>query len=232
MMMAAGATPVEFNPLTGIPWHTASWAGDPLWSNPGDGNEVATWRGVGRDFTNSTATEKPLYRSSSATMNNKPAVDFDGNNDKLYTPIFTAVTVPHSWVIIARWKATGLKDMLAWAGAGIMVGCTVANLHTFRLGGTQRNGSAADTNKHMFHGKCISGAADIYAVDNTDIISGVDAGNSSPTRLFIADSSTTTVRPGNQLVSFVGFYAGDVTAHANWGAFKTWAANEYALTLA
>lgn len=63
-MGAVGAHPDATPPSPfAVPWHTAAWAGDPLWANPGNGNEIDVIynRGTLRSASSTVAKLDPTY---------------------------------------------------------------------------------------------------------------------------------------------------------------------------
>ena len=96
---APGGMPLD------IDWHAAFWAEDPDWTNPGDGNSVASWKNAGSgDFGNATqgtASLQPIFHSSDAAFNGKPVVQGDTSDDYLVTGAGTEIAQPNTWVVIA-----------------------------------------------------------------------------------------------------------------------------------
>ena len=71
-----------FNPETDITWHSLFWAEgtDFVAEGYGDTDPITTWPNeTGEsDATQATGSRQPLYTASHASLNNQPAVDFDG----------------------------------------------------------------------------------------------------------------------------------------------------------
>lgn len=111
-----------FDPLS-ISWHTAFWAEDPNWTDPGDGNPVSQWddaSGNGRHATQATGSQQPTFRSSDAGYNNKPVVDADGG-DLLQTSAFgSPLSQPGTLVVVGSTESnlgvlvTGLTSTARW----------------------------------------------------------------------------------------------------------------------
>ena len=120
MHVLAAKQPVAggFDPLS-IAWHSAYWAEDPGWTNPGDGNAVTTWDDAtanGRDVTQATGTKRPLYRASVAALNGQPALEFDGTDDFLQTvSAFTVTSGTLTKVIIYQYRSHPGGNRHAWS---------------------------------------------------------------------------------------------------------------------
>ena len=74
-----------------LPWALALWASDSKWVPPADGARVASWRNAGTigGVSAGQAGNEPIYRASSANLNSKPAVEFDGVNTYMAGPNIT-----------------------------------------------------------------------------------------------------------------------------------------------
>jgi hypothetical protein len=108
LLGANAATAGAFDPLS-IPWHSAFWAEDPGWTNPGDGNPVTTWddaTGNGRSATQATATKRPLFRAAASVLNNQPSLEFD-LTDWLAQSAFTSVATGTVVIVGAAASAAG-----------------------------------------------------------------------------------------------------------------------------
>lgn len=93
----------SYNPLTSISWYAAWWAEDPDWTPPADGGAVSSWRNAGTNgvaATQGTGIKQPLYRASVASLNNRPAVDFDGSNDTLSSSFGETLSQPLTRVVV------------------------------------------------------------------------------------------------------------------------------------
>lgn len=213
-----------------ISWHTAAWASDPDWTDPGDGNAVSSWRdfsGNGRTFTQATGANQPTFRSSS--VNGFPAIDFNG----------------------MRWLDTGAFA----ANVGISVDvfmvaflpATTDVVFMDRSGGT--NGRAflgtdgADTDLRMFNGTSVSSAtvspganATLYAnfngsasdllLNGTSIITNQNCGNAGCGGVRLgADQSG--ARSSSVRIAFFGLYAGQLTT-TELDNLQAWAESAYA----
>jgi hypothetical protein len=70
-----------------------------------DGDPVATWPDegdLGVDLTQGTANRRPVYKA--ATFNDRPAVEFDGSDDRLQTADYAAaLSQPNTIVVVGEW---------------------------------------------------------------------------------------------------------------------------------
>lgn len=109
------------------------------------------------DLAQATSGKRPVYRASSASMNSKPIVEFDGTDDNLVSSAWTtALSMPNYIYVVARLRT------LTGSAVRILSSCHITqnNAHKFgwtslaiyRIGGG--NGSAtggtANTNAHAF----------------------------------------------------------------------------------
>jgi len=242
---AAGVPSTSFNPLTSITWKMAAWASDPLWSNPGDGNAVASWRdgsGNSKDLTQSDNAKKPTFNSSVAAFNNQAAVNFDETSDTMCSPQFTVATAPWTFVLIGLTERVGAPIADRWfvtgdnGSDGYTAGFGIYQTHWTMTQGTRCDSAATwDNSTHLFRMLGNSGSS-VLAVDETAVISGATTGTRHPAYVLLNDYMWTapdgTGNYINATVAFVGLYQGDITANGSWAAFKTWAGTTYGLTIA
>jgi hypothetical protein len=231
-----------FSPFA-VGWHTAVWADDPNWTNPGDGNAVAQWddgSGNARHLTQVTGNRQPLFRSSVALLNNRAAVDFDGVNDMLQSAAFTNVAQTHS---------------IIWIGKRDGVGGGANNERIIDL----TNGGPPNTSLFMkANGSTKWGIYAGSAISSSSLDQDTAAGHAirvkyaGASTALVVDGTTDTVNPGtgggtyftlgcnppndisaagNIHTAFAGLYAGDVTADGNWSSFVTWVSSYYGLTI-
>ena len=224
----------RFDPLKAIPWHSVFWAGDPAWSNPGDGNAVTTWRdgsGNGRDLGGS-GTARPLFRASVAALNNRPAVQGDGVDD-LLSVTFTSVPQPYSLVIVASMTG-GTFPSAAGGGAAtngsdmVLVYRSTSGFFKIFAGSADVGPTSGDANPRAFRA-LFNGASSALAVG-----SGVTTGNPGTraiNRLNVCGTPYTgaNVRSSGH-VAFVGLRSGDVTGDGGWPQLSAWLAHHYAVT--
>ncbi len=218
-----------------ITWYAAWWASDPLWSNPGDGNLVSSWRdlsGNARDVTQGNSTYQPTYRASYASLNNQPAVEF-GTTQYIATGNLTEGTAK-TVVAIARTSSVAAARWAVSANDGntaLLINRSAGTTKPTAYSGSFLNSTVTmDTNAHALYAY-FNGASSYIAVDATKT-----TGNSGGS----GHLGTTPVSLGNPVggsagingaLAFVGVYLGDIEAAANWAAFKAGITATYGLSL-
>lgn len=228
--MMGGVTPPP-----AISWHAAFWADD-LVASIADAGKVSVWpdrSGNSRALAQSDSGKQPALRHASSMLNRRPAVEFDGSDDFMRTATWSDVSQPISYVIIfhprslATYnavldKATNTEGMYfgiesgkwtLWAGSSVWSqGSASAGVSYAARALLHESSSRANIN-----GSALSAATWV--------------GNGKSNGLTIAAN-----RAGGSnspiTVAFAAMYAGDVTAHAKWGAFCAWVSAVYGLTLA
>lgn len=231
------AAAAAFDPSI-ITWHTAFWADDPSWSNPGDGNAVSSWRdfsGNSRTATQGTGGNQPIFRASTTNLNNRASVDFDGSNDFLVTASFTALSQPVSVVVVAEWKGgTGANDYLFNVGlpSDILAvlrrnsdGLWRANPGTTGLG-TISATAAGHAISIVFNNTSTS-----FRVDNNSANTG-GAGTRQAAQVHLGAFDSTPTEPGDYRIAFFGLYNGTVTSDGQWSTFKAALNTYYGTSLA
>jgi len=228
------AAPV-FDPFS-LGWEAAHWASDPMWSNPGDGNAVSSWRdgaGHGHTLTQSTPEYQPLYRNAVASLGGKPGVDFDGTNDYLKSDAFSFAQPMSIVMIVSGWVAGGGNRYLFGSGpppSVFMRGESSSALNVFA--GTILGASLSlDSGGHVYRG-FFNGASSVAAKDAATV-SGEAGPDGIPSAGFAIGAYAQTGIAGwaDINVAFVGVSAGDITANPNWAAFKTWVTSFYGITV-
>lgn len=219
-----------FDPLTSISWYEAHWAGDPLWSNPGDGSLVSSWRdgsGNARDASSSGAS-RPTYRATGGP-NSQPAVDF-GTSGTYMTGPSSTLSQTFSMVAVANFGVVDGTNryILSAPGAGVLLGYYnpgAGKVWRFHAGSSLTT-AAANTSSHLFVAVFNNASSKGY-VDATSW-SGT-AGSNSLSQLELSGFG-----PGfntcNGKIAFAATYSGDVTANSQWAAFKSWISSTYGIT--
>lgn len=208
-----------FNPLTSIPWYAAYWASDPNWTNPGDGNPVASWRdgsGNARDVVQAVGGTQPIYRSSVAALDNKPALEFSNKLLELASGSgFGTLAQPVSVVTVMQWVAPD-------SSTDVVIGTPTATPFLLRkntaglqlFGGSGlASGVLYDSNAHMFAGFFNNTAGSVtvdgltaYGASGSNSMEGISIGGNNGA----ASSQTLNV-------SFVGVFSGDIFGSTYWG---------------
>lgn len=200
-----------FNPLTQVTALHAVWASDPSWSNPGDGNPVDSWRNQsGGGDPASTSTARPIYRASVASLNNRPAVEFDGSNDfsavdiSDVNQIFKVVFVGG---LISGTTQKGLIGFGAAVGSGI--GTSSGDVYTLNVNGSGViSADTSDTTTSVWRATCNSTTSELWR-DEVSIATGiVGTGAMSWFKLGCQGSTSTHARFGNCYIAFCGIYDG------------------------
>lgn len=230
---------LPFNPVTSVAWFAAYWAEGTEFDAEGysDGNSVDNWPDeVGtNDLTNATAAEQPVFRSSVAALNNKPAIEDDGVDDHLDSPDFTDLTQPNTIVIVGKVDGD-LSQFQPFVDAAPVdttgrhtVGIINTPIDWIISAGTNQTGSAADTNAHLFIAT-FDGVSSTLEVDGVeDIAADAGADTLGSLRLF-HNFSDSTLRPLNGKIAFAGIKDGTLTAQEK-ADLEAWAADHYGITI-
>lgn len=218
--------PSAFNPLTYLSWHSAYWAEDPDWTNPGDGNAVSSWRdgsGNGRTVSQGTGTRQPIYRATG--IGSQPGVQFDGTDDWLASSSsFTATTGDLTKVMVLKPTATnsgrhfwsrgasgGRADGFVW---GTAWGAYSPATGIF-------SGGTVNTNAHLVI-ITFATAAEIV-VDGTQV--ATDSGSASLSGHTLA-SEPGGGSPWAGYIAFAGLYNGTLTSGQK-ADLLAWAQDHY-----
>lgn len=229
---AASGPPPDFNPNTQVSALHAMWAGDPSWSNPGDGNPVSSWRNEsGGGDPAATLTNRPTYRATVAGLGNKPALEFAAaSSQRLY--VDTADTAqPFKLVVVAIASAITGNPMLVGNAQGSANGLRLITTGPdWRLNwGNSVSGGTPDTVGHVFRAT-LDGVSSQLWVNEVSNFSG-NAGTQSITTLCIGAGATSTpvfsnFWDGN--IAFVGYYSG-ATSDASLSTLCSYLATHYGI---
>lgn len=238
MIMAAMAgqksEPPVFNPMTSMGWYAAYWAGDTNWTNPGNGNAVATWTdgsGNGRDLTQSTPADRPTFRSSTSVLNNKPTVEFNTQVLQCSDTIFGSLSQPDSIVMVFQSNTTdGTTDNYIDAFSGNrQIMRKRLGQYDIASGASTVPGAALDTNAHFWIGY-FNTSSSVNEMDGivqgTGSVGGQNLNGLTVGGGYNAGAASTV----DFHLAFLGIASGDIRSHARWADFKAWAANEYGVT--
>lgn len=236
----AAAAP-SFDPFASISWHTAVWADDPNWTNPGDGVAVAQWddgSGNARHLTQSNATHRPIFRSSVALLNNRAAVDFDGAGDFLSTATFTTVTTQLSLIWIGKRDGVGgggderLVDLVSAVSpyTSLYMSTSTGKWEAYANAKLTSSVSYDTTAGHAIRVK-YNGASSAINVDGTATTGSLGANNATRVCLGVYNTGGFSGE-GNIHTAFAGLYSGDITADGGWADFVSGVSDYYGLTIA
>lgn len=215
--ITASAVHSVFHPVNDIAWHAAFWASGNEFAALGlsDGGAVTTFpdeKGT-RDATQATASKKPTYRASVASLNNRPVVEFDGVDDALQTASWTGLA-SSTFVLVQRFLSaaggtTNIHiDGIASGNRQIAGYNSVGNWAQYS-GGTIRTDGASDTNPHFMVG--VFAATDTLDKDGSNVISA-DSGSHTLTGITMGARYDGAAAFGNVQLAFVGLKDGTLTA--------------------
>lgn len=106
LVPAGGGGGAAFNPLSpGFTWHSAYWAADPDWSDPGDGGLVDSWRNAGENASTLTASGglRPTYDAENVNWPaGVPTILFSGSQHMSVTFAGGAISQPNTIVVVGR----------------------------------------------------------------------------------------------------------------------------------
>jgi hypothetical protein len=201
-----------FNPLTQVTALHAMWAGDPSWSNPGDGNAVTSWRNEsGGGDPAAAGAARPIYRATVAGLGNKPAIEFDtATQQDLYVDVADTAQV-FKLVVVALASTVSGNPMIVGNAQGAANGLRIITTGTdWRLNwGNSVSGGTPDTNGHVLR-VTLDGVSSQLWVDEVSQFTG-NAGTQSLTALLIGAGATATPVFSNWFdgyIAFVAYYAG------------------------
>lgn len=152
---------------------------------------VTTWYDqstVNRNFTNSTAAAQPkIYDNATGviTKNGKPALLFDGVNDRMFTPIFTQLQ-PLTIYAVAAFQTVAIFKTIAGHGNAPVMGTGSPAKYRIFAGVTLADGNA-DTNQKILIG-IANGASSSISVNNL-LTTGNAGASGSNLNFFIGDRS-------------------------------------------
>jgi hypothetical protein len=236
LSVPVAATFPPFNPLERITWAAAFWASDPLWANPGDGSRVSEWRdgsGNGRNVSQATAGNRPLYVANHPQLNNQPAIEFlNTRPDRLTSSSFTAVAQPNTWVAVFRFTgATDTNEQMRLVdnnGIGASRQLMGGRNSTEYVGNAGSPGvltRAPNTEPSVM--VWYANGASSWVQVNGQRSGSVNSGANGVTGVGIGSDGGVSRLTAS--VAFIGLYSGDLTNDAQWTAFSTWAIHTYAI---
>jgi len=213
-----------------------SWAEDPAWTDPGDGNDITAWRSNGskaEDFGLSATGNAPVFRSSVAALNSRPAIQQTASQKFMLINAGVTPTKaqPNTFVIV-------INDTTASGSRSYFDGDTTS---------TSRNlVYNDDTNFGMFAGNVVtmasaeSGAMVIVTVfDGTSSVmrvNGAETAAGSTPGTYVLDGFRLGADFNDTTGTFDGHYAyaayfdGDLTADADFVAWEQKIMTYYGIT--
>jgi hypothetical protein len=243
-LAVTGVVAPSFNPVTDVAFTHVWYAGGAEFQALAlsNGAAVSTWPDEVGTLDAGTIAKDPVYASSLAGLNSKPAVTFAiaaGVGDALVTSSITTVNAPFSVVVVGYKTAA--------------TGGSAACFYTDGRNGTIRvtSGGNASANQQAFNGTSLLGSAvpatpfkelwvGYYHTSSGQVeVNGtVQATGATGTQGWDGftignrydDSSSSQRMDGS--IAFIGFYPGDVRSDGGWAGFKQWARDTYAMTIA
>jgi len=188
----------------------------------------------------SVGAAQPTYRGSVAALNNRPAVDFDGTDDRLEITAGVSLAQPFSvvWIgVVDSFSTHGgvLGFNSASASRRIFVASSGGN--KFGLNATNNSFSTATylTNNAYMVRTYVSGASSALSVNGTADALSTDPGSLAIDQLILgvgrlAPSTYTNFLDGQ--TAFLGIFPGDITASPRWPDFKAWCRIHYNIVIA
>ena len=211
-VIASGA----YDPLTAIPWHSAYWASDPGWSNPGNGNNVTTWddgSGSGNNVTTGSGTP-PVFRSSTAAFNSQSTVEFNVGTlgislgaSKISAPVTKVLIYNHTALTGAGQHVMSCYSAAAGRGSDFNWELSTAS-YVMYAGGSELKVGTPDTDAHCFF-NFYNGASSTMKQDGTTIGSGVDVGSNQTDGWLLGGHNGTPQLKGH--IAFAGVLARALT---------------------
>jgi hypothetical protein len=189
------------------------------------------------DGRQASASFQPTLRGSTAVLNNRPTVQFDGTDDRLEILTGVSLAQPFSVVWIGSHGVVGSNRRIAGfnsAGTGQAVGLTSTPNWSAQMGSTALTGGTPVANTGYMARFLINDASSVIAVNGSAVATGTVNGTLSVDQIILgagrtAPSSYAQFLQGH--TAFLGIYPGDITADPDWQKFKDWAALHYGITI-
>lgn len=221
-------------PPPAISWYAAFWADD-LAAAVADGGKVSVWAdrsGNGRSLTQADSAKQPIFRHASSLLNHRSAVEFDGSDDFMRTATWTDVAQVISYVIVFQPRTLVTYNAVldkATNTDGMYLGIESDKLVLW-AGSLDWSQGTASAGVSYAARALFNGTSSRANVNGSGLSSGTNVGLGKSNGLSVAANRVGGTNSAIT-VAFVAMYAGDVTGHANWGAFCAWVAAVYGLTL-
>jgi len=183
-----------------------------------------------------TGSFQPTYRGSVATLNNRPAVDFDGTDDRLEILTGVSLAQPFSVVWIGSYDAlTSARAVAGINSTSVNTRIGTNNVPNFSLNATSAiNGGTPLVNTGYMQRAYVNGASSDVVVNGTSQVIG-NAGASALDQIILGAGRTAPSTYANYFdgkTAFLGIFPGDITTHARWEDFKAWVRSHYGITVA
>jgi len=226
----------------GITWQLCTWTEDPAWTGlPPNLGRVASMRdasGNGLDPVQATAANQPAYITGDAHLGGRPSIR-GGYDTFLKSAAWSALSQPCSIVFIG-YMHTPYWDTASSGATAFDHGTTAGNgtLFAYTQSGhagklAYQTGTLVEGTRELRAGVYVAKGGASGAVSRNGVVNlSGNTGSNTLNRLSIGNLPTAGAFQkyanwGGW--AMVGVYDGDVTAHANWGAFLVDAERYYGL---
>jgi len=185
-----------------------------------------------------TGSFQPTYRGSVAALNNRPAVDFDGTDDRLEITAGVSLAQPFSvvWIgvpdtVAANRRIAGLNS----AGTGQAVGLTSTPNWSAQMGSAALTGGTPVADTAYMARFLLNNASSVIAVNGSAVATGTVNGTLAVDQIILGAGRTapsTYAQFQDGKTAFLGIFPGDITTHPRWPDFKAWCRIHYNIVIA
>ncbi len=219
---------LPFNPLTAVTWAAAGWANDPLWTNPGNGNPVDSWRNASGGGDMYTYTDSPIFRGSVTSYNNRAMVEFSSSSYQSMT-LSAPVNIAANYTLVIIGSMTSVSSTQALMGFGTSTynGVGMVDNKFF----ASSNPSAPmlsnytnDTSLHILTAKLGTASGELQ-IDGSTYASGNSVGSALYDVTIGMSLSNDVYLDGR--IAFWGVYSGNLIVNAKYGELIAWVGSYY-----
>jgi lysophospholipase L1-like esterase len=231
----------QLDPLQMLSWEFAYWAGNPAWSNPGDGVAVSAWPDAtanGWDLAQATGASQPIFRASTAAFNDRATVEFDGSNDSLFLASGVVLAQPFTLVVVGSVDTLNHRTFLDVHSSGssnaYYNGMNATSGYKWQMSqGTALRGGTPEAGVPVLYVARFDGSSSNLDIDGTTVATG-NAGTASLAEIRMGLSSTGAAgtAPLDGHIAFAAAFDGDPTEDELWPMFLAWVSAHYGITVA
>jgi len=184
-----------------------------------------------------TGSFQPTYRGSVAALNDRPAVDFDGTDDRLEIVSGVSLAQPFSvvWIgtadtVAANRRIAGLNS----AGTGQAVGLTSTPNWSAQMGAAALAGGTPVADTAYMARFLLNNASSVIAVNGSAVATGTVNGTLAVDQIILGagrSSAPAYAQFQDGKTAFLGIFPGDITTSPRWPAFKRWCSSYYGITI-
>jgi len=184
----------------------------------------------------SVGAAQPTYRGAVAILNNRPAVDFDGTDDRLEILTGVSLAQPFSVVWVGSYDTvTGGAILGPTSGSSSNRVGVIASLWVSRYGAAAAltGGTTVVDTRYMAR-FFANDTSSVIAVNGTTISTG-SASSDSLNQIILGAGRTapsTYSEFHNGKTAFLGIFPGDITTSPRWPDFKAWCRIHYNIVIA